>query len=90
MAADKRVVVGGGFSALTYLATLTGEERSDVFWIRGPEGLSALGSGTIDIFEPLAISNSGLTRENFYSAMRLQGSQTQLHSCRQDQSAVTN
>ena len=47
VASDARVVVGGGFSALSYLAQLSAEERSALTWIRGPEGLSAIGSGAI-------------------------------------------
>ena len=71
MASDARVVVGGGFSALAYLAQLSAEERSALTWIRGPEGLSAIGSGAIEVFEPLE-AHAGLTsRRAFYEASQM-------------------
>ena len=72
MVAEKEVVIGGGVSALAYLATLSSETRAEVTWVRGPEGLSALGAGAIEIFEPLALEDGRLTRQELYTATRLQ------------------
>jgi len=68
---EKEVVIGGGVSALSYLGTLPSETLAEVTWIRGPEGLSALGSGAIEIFEPLDMGDGRLTRQELYTATRL-------------------
>ena len=71
MGAEKTVLIGGGVSGLTYLATLSEDALSKVLWVRGPEGLSALGAGAIEIFEPIVPVGSETTRQELYEAMRL-------------------
>ena len=71
MGAEKTVLIGGGISGLAYLSTLSKDALSEVLWVRGPEGLSALGAGAIEIFEPLVPVSSNTTRKEFYEAMRL-------------------
>lgn len=71
MGSDSKVLVGGGFSALVHLARLSSDARRSLTWIRGSEGLSALGSGAIELFEPLQPVAASRSRQALYEATRL-------------------